>query len=902
MTLSGEQAVQRFSDNEERVNKFTNETGNWTTNLGVSVETIQAFLARKDGEINQATQSVQWTFSTSTMMGNPGLGNIRFNNSIFSLVTQVAVSFESSLGKNITKLVQTWDDSTNPIKGSLLTSRIGSIGDFCYFDIVSITNNVLWFLISVEFVVDDGAFIQSNYIAASFIRAGDMGTNGTNGIDGQPGTNGIDGDSSFLVNYVFDPNVSMSEPSLGHIRFNNNDPALITTMSLSPNTNGVGNPDISDYINLWDDSTSTQGGSLITFLEEKTGVFVTVLVTSVQFTGVFFICNVTYVAHSGTLAQDNVIFGQVSVSGFDGVDGQDGIGAGDMIAANNLSDVSDHIASVQNLELGKVGPIISDSSIPTIPELGDYFSLFGDMTITLFIVEENRRFTVRAVANRTLEASSAIITIDGNDLVLNGGQTVVFQSIAENVVQVISVGSVGSANGEEVQWDVRNDFGSNIVAGQAVMAIGTLGASGKITIGLYDASVMINSEYLLGIAFEDIEDGGDGKVTHFGKVNDIDTSMWAEGVVLYPDQTIAGGLTDVEPITGINQPIAFVINSHAVNGVLAVRINVYNRNEHIKSVTLPVNDNIVTFDGVNGNLVKDSGKNIFSVGDMFAENNLSEVTDHIEAAQNLKIGVNGGIIYDLVIPTNGDFFIWDNDTNVDTVNFIVEADRKFTLKLVNEGTLLHSLSLLTIDSLKLVLKAEQTVTLQSFALNKVHVISVGQVSNVGKQTIYIPAGAWISRETDGAVSNSEEFGNYKVMVETKDFEPSINQYIQTSFQMPKSWNAGTITANFVWKHKDTSTNFDVLWGIQGISVGNGDSFHDTSFGVLEVALDTGASHNRVYISNETNQITLENPAVKSDWVILQAIRSSSQSIDTLAVDAMLIGVLINYTTDTSTDV
>lgn len=52
MPLTGEQAVTRFRENEERVDKFVNDPAGYTTTGGQPVESIQAFLSRKNSEIN----------------------------------------------------------------------------------------------------------------------------------------------------------------------------------------------------------------------------------------------------------------------------------------------------------------------------------------------------------------------------------------------------------------------------------------------------------------------------------------------------------------------------------------------------------------------------------------------------------------------------------------------------------------------------------------------------------------------------------------------------------------------------------------------------------------------------------------------------------------------------------
>ncbi len=127
--------------------------------------------------------------------------------------------------------------------------------------------------------------------------------------------------------------------------------------------------------------------------------------------------------------------------------------------------------------------------------------------------------------------------------------------------------------GQEVQWPVRNQTGSNITNGTVVMASGTIGATGRILISPMDGTDTTNAKFILGIATHDIGNAEDGKVTAFGKVRELDTSSWTDGDVLWVSSTTAGELTNVEPLDGnIGLPIAFVVNSHATIGVLSVRV------------------------------------------------------------------------------------------------------------------------------------------------------------------------------------------------------------------------------------------------------------------------------------------------------------------------------------------
>jgi hypothetical protein len=127
--------------------------------------------------------------------------------------------------------------------------------------------------------------------------------------------------------------------------------------------------------------------------------------------------------------------------------------------------------------------------------------------------------------------------------------------------------------GQEQHWYVKNQTGETIPNGTVVMAVGTNGTSGHILAAPMIADGTVEERYVLGIATTNILNGKFGHVTSFGKVRKIDTSMFEEGSVLYCDPVIPGGLTAEQPeAPNLDIPIAFVVNSHATNGILAARV------------------------------------------------------------------------------------------------------------------------------------------------------------------------------------------------------------------------------------------------------------------------------------------------------------------------------------------
>jgi hypothetical protein len=170
----------------------------------------------------------------------------------------------------------------------------------------------------------------------------------------------------------------------------------------------------------------------------------------------------------------------------------------------------------------------------------------------------------------------------------------------------------------------------------------------------------------------------------------------------------------------------------------------------------------------------------------------------------------------------------------------------------------------------------------------------------GVHTIFVPAVAMVSRTTNGAPAGTIETSTNKVMIKTLDFDASTQEFAQFSIRMPKSWNEGTVTAAFTWSHPSTTTNFGVVWAIQGLARSDDDAL-DTAFGTEQTIADTGGTTNDIYITSATSAITIAGTPASEDLVIFQVKRVPSDGSDTMAVDARLHGVTIYYTTNADND-
>ena len=168
----------------------------------------------------------------------------------------------------------------------------------------------------------------------------------------------------------------------------------------------------------------------------------------------------------------------------------------------------------------------------------------------------------------------------------------------------------------------------------------------------------------------------------------------------------------------------------------------------------------------------------------------------------------------------------------------------------------------------------------------------------GRHTIFWPAFAMYARTTSGAAPGSVESTTNKVVSKSLDFDADAIEYAQFMIRMPKSWNEGTVTAQFVWTASGGSG--DVIFGLQAVALSNDDAL-DTAFGTAQTATDTLIATSDIHISPETSAITIAGTPAAEDVVVFQTYRNATAGGDTHTADARLLGVTIYVTLTASTD-
>jgi hypothetical protein len=125
--------------------------------------------------------------------------------------------------------------------------------------------------------------------------------------------------------------------------------------------------------------------------------------------------------------------------------------------------------------------------------------------------------------------------------------------------------------GQDTYMLVRNDTTSIIPKGVAVMFTGTLGASGRIKVAPMVADGTYPGYVFLGVTAEAINPSEDGFAISYGKLKNINTSIYPEGSILWCNPSSPGGFTITEPVApNLKLPVAAVVSSKN-NGTLMIR-------------------------------------------------------------------------------------------------------------------------------------------------------------------------------------------------------------------------------------------------------------------------------------------------------------------------------------------
>ena len=151
--------------------------------------------------------------------------------------------------------------------------------------------------------------------------------------------------------------------------------------------------------------------------------------TVTSYTSTSLVLNVSKVGGSGTKADWTF-----SLSG---APGATGAGTGDMLAANNLSDVSNKKTSLDNLSVHGAD-IASAATINLETSTGDLVDVTGTVAITAITLNDGHERTVRFTGILTLTNGASLVLPGGASITTAAGDFAVFRGYAAGVVRCVA--------------------------------------------------------------------------------------------------------------------------------------------------------------------------------------------------------------------------------------------------------------------------------------------------------------------------------------------------------------------------------------------------------------------------------------------------------------------------------
>jgi len=168
-----------------------------------------------------------------------------------------------------------------------------------------------------------------------------------------------------------------------------------------------------------------------------------------------------------------------------------------------------------------------------------------------------------------------------------------------------------------------------------------------------------------------------------------------------------------------------------------------------------------------------------------------------------------------------------------------------------------------------------------------------------KKTIVLPAAGMKPTTTAGcAAIATVEAATNDVDYNVLDFDQTTQEHAFCNFQMPDSWNGGTLTAKFIWTTAASSGN--VIWGIKGRAYANDDAMDQAEGTAVEVT-DAFIAAADIHESAFTSAMTLAGAPAGGQYVHFKIYRKAADGSDTLNGDARLIAVVLEYTVNSITD-
>ena len=162
--------------------------------------------------------------------------------------------------------------------------------------------------------------------------------------------------------------------------------------------------------------------------------------------------------------------------------------------------------------------------------------------------------------------------------------------------------------------------------------------------------------------------------------------------------------------------------------------------------------------------------------------------------------------------------------------------------------------------------------------------------------IFFSAAGMAPRVSNGcAPLATTSMGTNKQDIKTLNFDPNTIEVAESVlFIMPSDYNGWTFTYKIIYTHAAATTNFGIVWDVNAVAYAS-NTFLDAAFGTLVEVNDADGGTLTCCITPASAAVTPGGAPAAGCGMIIQVMRYASHASDTLAIDAMLIGLQLTYT-------
>ena len=264
-----------------------------------------------------AVPSLKMTWDNATADSDQGAGTVWFNHGTVSSASVLYIDdVDAAAGTSINSQVDSWDDSTSTIKGTITVTKSANAAVFATFNVTgSVTSASTYSKVAVTHVTSSGSFTNGDVVYVQFVRTGSKGDTGATGSAAYQG-----------LDYTFSTTTTDSDPGTGVLRLNNGTLANATAIYIDDSDSN--SADVSAFLLTWDDSTNSSNRGYVRIIKTSAPAnyaIYTISGASTDASGYVKLA-VTHVSSNGSFSNSDAIAVSFTRSGNVGATGPVGIG------------------------------------------------------------------------------------------------------------------------------------------------------------------------------------------------------------------------------------------------------------------------------------------------------------------------------------------------------------------------------------------------------------------------------------------------------------------------------------------------------------------------------------------------------------------------------------------------